>query len=424
MADGDSFSNQAYQDPNSGQIAQARQLEPVTHPELIFNYPGDPPTEEVQSLRKNTDIITRGIRERLANLRPGQKIVVCVGELHENGHHVALQTNVIHELTESGINVALALEWPPNNIDLHSDEIFKPETTDKEGIKAMLAAPWNEALRDRLSADTTPIRTGNARISRALLHQYLDNHDIPTFCTDAPRDWDLYLKNERSRQDLLTSDPKVAKAIEQASEVLREFGLTPQTEGPIDSLGQMGMLTRNMYMFNRTEEIFEDNPEIQVLFIEAGRAHVTGNHALIPERSWYEHSLNAIFSKRSGHIFIGAPLYKSEQDKLDNTPVQALRDPHTLHLEYTDATGFSSIRDPEADDREVAMIQRLAPHFSYIDETLEGRTPKELLEARSEDLRLTLKDLRDRNGFLRGSAAPIQGHGTTAEITLSDPAPC
>lgn len=414
MADGDSFTNQTYQDPNSAQLAQAQQLEPVTHPKLIFNYPDSPPSEEVKSLKKNTDIITQGIHERLARLKPGQKIVVCVGELHENGHHVALQTNVIHDLTESGVNVALALEWPPNNIDLHSDEIFKPETTDKEGIKAMLAAPWNAALRDKLSADTTPIRTGNARISRALLHQYLDNHDIPTFCTDAPRDWELYLENNRSRQDLLTSDPGVARAIEQASEILRQFGITPQTEGPINSLGQMGMLTRNMYMFNKAEEIFEENPDIQVLFIEAGRAHVTGNHALIPERSWYEHSLNAIFASRSQHIFMGAPLYKSEKDKLDSTPVQALEDPHTLHLEYTDATGFSSIVDSDADDREVALIQSLAPHFPYIGETLEGRTPKELYEARSEDLRLTLKDLRDRNGFLLDSAART--------VTLDEPA--
>lgn len=97
---------------------------------------------------------------------------------------------------------------------------------------------------------------------------------------------------------------------------------------------------------------------------------------------------------------MGAPLYKSEQDKLDNTPVQALKDPHTLHLEYTDASGFSSIRDPEADDREVALIQSLAPHFPYIGETLEGRTPKELYEARSDELRLTLRDLRDNNGLL------------------------
>ncbi len=400
MADGDSFTNQAHQDPNSGQLAQAQQLEPMPHPELIFDYTDAAAPEVVESLKKNTDIITQGIVDRLGLLRRGQKIVVCVGELHENGHHVALQTNVIHELTQRGVKVALALEWPPNNIDLHVDEIFKPETTNKAGVKALLQAPWNASLRDKLSADTTPVRTGNARINRALLHQYLDNHNIPVHCADAPRDWKLYLENNRSRQDLLTSDPKVAEAIEEASEILREFGITPPTEGPIDSLGQMGMLTRNMYMFNRTEEIFEENPDVEVLFIEAGRAHVTGNHALIPERSWYEHSLNAIFAARSQHVFMGAPLYKSEQDKLDNTPVQALNDPHTLHLEYTDATGFSSIRDPEADDREVALIQSLAPHFSYISETLEGRTPKEMYEARAEELRLTLRQLRDNNGLL------------------------
>lgn len=405
MADGDSFANQAYQAPATAQLTQPQQAHQVTYPELVFTYAASPAPEAVQSLRKNTEIITQGIHSRLPQLQPGQKIVVCVGELHANGHHVALQTNVIHELAQSRVNVALALEWPPNNIDLHADEIFKPETTDKAGIKAMLAAPWNETLRDRLSADTTPIRTGNARISRALLHQYLDNQGIPVFCTDAPRDWKLYIENNRTRQDLLVSDPKVAQAIEEAAGILEEFGIIPQTEGPIDSLGQMGMLTRNMYMFKRTEEIFWNNPDLQVLFIEAGRAHVTGNHALIPERSWYEHSLNAIFTSRSQHIFVAAPLYKSEEDKLDTTPVQALMDPHMLHLEYTDAKGFSSITDSEADANEASMIESLAPYFSYVGETLQGRTPQELFNARSESLRLTLRNLRDNNGFLLAAPA-------------------
>lgn len=106
MADGDSFTNQAHQDPNSGQLALAQQLEPMPHPELIFDYGDTAAPEVVESLKKNTDIITRGIQDRLAHLKPGQKIVVCVGELHENGHHVALQTNVIHELTERGVKVA------------------------------------------------------------------------------------------------------------------------------------------------------------------------------------------------------------------------------------------------------------------------------------------------------------------------------
>ena len=405
MADADSLvgstdTDQVFQDPNTAQLAQQEYVEPDVHSGVKLDFTGSPPPEAVVSLRRNTDIITQGIHKRLLGLQPGQKIVVCLGELHENGHHVALQTSVLHDLTESGVSVALALEWPPNNIDLHSDEIFKPETTDKEGMKALLQAPWNGALRDKLSADTTPIRTGNARISRALLHQYLDNHNIPVFCTDAPRDWALYLQNNRSRQDLLTSDPEVAKAIEAAAEKLREFGYVPQTEGPIDSLGQMGMLTRNMYMFERAEGILHDNPDIQVLFIEAGRAHVTGNHALIPERSWYEHSLNAIFDRRSPHLFIGAPLYKSEKDKLDSTPVQALTDPHTLHLVYTDASGFSSITDQTADEREVALIESLAPYFPYIDETLDGQTPKALFDARAEKLRLALRDLRDNNGLL------------------------
>lgn len=406
MADAGSSVNQSFQSQSTMQNGQPQQFGTIVYPELTFRYSETSAPATVVSLKKNTEIVTKGIKDRLSTLPPNQKIVVCLGELHENGHHVALQTSVIHELKGAGVNVALALEWPPNNIDLHSDEIFKPETTDKEGIKAFLRAPWNAALRDKLSADTTPVRTGNARISRSLLHQYMDIHNVPVFCADAPRDWNLYLENNRTRQDLMISDDGVAKAMEGASQVLREFGIVPQTDGPIDSLGQMGMLTRNMYMFGKSEEIFLNNPELEVLFIEAGRAHVTGNHALIPERSWFEHSLSAIFAARSPHIFMGAPLYKSEQDKLDSTPVQALNDPHTLHLEYTDASGFSSIVDSNADDREVALIESLAPYFPYIGDTLEGRTPKELFQSRSEQLRLTLRDLRDNNGLLLTAPAP------------------
>ena len=171
MADAESLlgstdTDQVFQDPNTAQLAQQEYVEPDVHSGVKLDFTGSPPPEAVVSLRRNTDIITQGIHKRLLGLQPGQKIVVCLGELHENGHHVALQTSVLHDLTESGVSVALALEWPPNNIDLHSDEIFKPETTNKEGMKALLQAPWNEALRDKLSADTTPIRTGNARISR------------------------------------------------------------------------------------------------------------------------------------------------------------------------------------------------------------------------------------------------------------------
>ena len=77
-----------------------------------------------------------------------------------------------------------------------------------------------------------------------------------------------------------------------------------------------------------------------------------------------------------------------------------MTDPHTLHLEYTDATGFSSITDQTADEREAVLIESLAPYFPYIEETLAGQTPKQLFEARSETLRLALRDLRDNNGLL------------------------
>lgn len=354
--------------------------------------------QKVQTIESNTNAITNAV---LAQRQFGgsNKIMLGMGELHENGLHVIQQLSVLDALQKNGLNCATALEWPANNIDLHIEEIFKPETTDKAGLIGMLGAEDNTFLRNNLSADTTPIRSANARLSRALLHEFMDDHHIPAFCTDAPRDWDLFIQNQRKFQHLHTDDPKVADAVNEAMGLLN-LSDDHTSVPPIDSLRQLGMLARNIYIINEAESILQEHPEIDVVLIEAGRAHVTGNDTLKPEPSPYEHSMSSLAAGRSRHAFIGAPLYSSQEEKTQNTSPQALNDPQILSLDYLEKAAFNTNSSKNADLKEAEHIQSLSPYLPFIDETLRGRSPADLHAERKEALRNDLRDLRDNNGFV------------------------
>ena len=352
----------------------------------------------VQAIEANTKNVANAVLARKQHGGPGPKVMLGVGELHGDGLHVMQQISILDALQKGGLYCATALEWPANNIDLHIEEIFKPETTDKAGLIGMLGAEGNRELRNSLSADTTPIRSANARLTRALLHEFMDDRNIPAFCTDAPRDWDLFIQNQRKFQHLHIDDPKVAEAVKEAKGLLN-FADDPSSVQPIDSLRQLGMLARNIYIINEADRILREQPEIDVVLIEAGRAHVTGNDTLKPEPSPYEHSMSNLVATRSEHVFVGAPLYSSHVDRANNTSPQALEDPQILVLDYLEKTPFNTNSSKASDLNEAVQIQALAAYFPFIGETLGGRTPLELYDERKEALKNDLRDLRDNFGF-------------------------
>ncbi len=351
-----------------------------------------------QAIEENTKNVTNAIMERKQHSGQTSKVMLGMGELHEEGLHVLQQISILDSLQRRGLYCATALEWPANNIDLHIEEIFKPETTDKAGLISMLGAGENTELRNSLSADTTPIRSANARLSRALLHEFMDNRNIPAFCTDAPRDWDQFIQNQRKFQHLHVDDPKVADAVKDAMRLLN-LPDDPTSVPPIDSLRQLGMLARNIYIINEAERILEEHPEIDVVLIEAGRAHVTGNDTLKPEPSPYEHSMSSLVAMRSEHVFVGAPLYSSQEDRAKNISPQALADPRILDLDYLEKTPFNANSSKTSDLNEAKQLQALAAHFPFIGQTLAGRTPLELYNQRKEALKNDLRGLSDNNGF-------------------------
>lgn len=358
-----------------------------------------------QAIKENTKNVTNTVIKRKKHGSSGPKVMLGMGELHEDGLHVMQQISILDALQKSGLYCATALEWPANNIDLHIEEIFKPETTDKAGLIRMLGAEENTKLRNSLSADTTPIRSANARLSRALLHEFMGNRNIPAFCTDAPRNWDLFIKNQRKFQHLHLEDPKVAEAVKEAMGLLN-LSDDPTSVLPIDSLRQLGMLARNIYIINEANRILDEYPEIDVVLIEAGRAHVTGNDTLKPEPSPYEHSMSSLVAKRSEHVFVGAPLYSSHFDREKNTSPQALVDPQILSLDYLVKTPFNTNSSKTSDFNEARHMQALGAYFPFIGETLGGRTPLELYEERKEALKNDLRDLRDNNGFMLTAPDP------------------
>ena len=355
---------------------------------------------KVQAIKNNTNAIVNAIFSSRKYTNFNQKIVLGVGELHENGLHVIQQIDILKELKENGLNCATALEWPSNNIDLHIEEMLTSNKANQNTLKAMMEAKENNSLRNRLSADTEPIRTANARLSRALLHEFMDNHHIPVFCTDAPRDWDLYISAERKAQHLLASDSKVMEAINEAIRILN-----PQDGNsrllPMASLNQLGMLARNIYTMNEIETILQEYPEIDVILIEAGRAHITGNDTLKPEPSPYENSLANLFERDSNHFFVGAPLYNSQEDKSQNTPSQASINSQILSLDYLNKSSFNTRSSNVSDLNEAAHMQSLSPYFPFIDETLCGRSPLELHNQRKETLSNSVRNLRHNNQFSR-----------------------
>ncbi|MBK6896064.1 MAG: hypothetical protein IPH06_05685 [Alphaproteobacteria bacterium] len=383
----------------SGQVEQVQSVNPQ-FTSYSFSYQHTPSLHTtpylIDSIRLNGELVSQEILTRLDTARSGQKLVVGFGELHENGAHIVLEHDVVHKMVVNGVSCAFAVEWPPNNIDLHIDDEMKGGTADKAGLQSFLRRPGNERLREKLSADTTPIRSNNARLSRTALHQYLDNHGIPVFCADAPRDWSRYITDDRTAQHLLADDPKAAAAIAEAAYFLH---IKPGEIGypSVNALHQFGMLARNLYMLHEAEDILDRNPDIQILFLQAGRAHITGNHALLPEPSPYEHGLSWLFAEQSGHVFVPVPFYGSGADREANTPPDAMGDLRQIMLGYVENTPFNVVTSNISDKTEAQQLRELSPYFDYIGETLDGRDARELREERKEALMHTLERIRDEN---------------------------
>lgn len=354
----------------------------------------------VDSIETNVEIITNSIFSHLAQPHPAhQKLIVGFGELHETGSHVIIEAAVVDRLAKAKIPCAFAVEWPPNNIDLHIDDEMSSATTDKARLKDLLALPGYASIRNKLSADTTPIRSSNARLSRTVLHEYLDNHGVPVFCADAPRDWELFLKYDRVEQHLLMTDPKGKYAIQEAAELLH---ISPGPDGflPVSSLKQFGMLARNLYIYNEAMDILEKAPHTQVVFLQVGRAHVVGNDSLKPESSPFEHGLSHIFAKKwQPNGFLGAAFYSSAKDRENTIPSLAYADPTFLNLVDVENVAFNVVSSDTADKRETAHIKSLAPFFPFISETLGDKSPVELREHRKEALLHSLEEVRDTNGL-------------------------
>lgn len=379
-------------------------------------------------VQKNTDILSSEIiNTRLPNLEPGQKIIIVVGEIHENGLDIAFIGNLLHELTLEGFNCAYGVEWPPNNIDMQIDDVIPENYANITKLKETLALPEHKALRNDLSADTTPIRTINARLTRTVLHQMTDNHNIPVFCIDAQRNWEDYIKNERKWQDLLQTDPETADAIAEAAKIL---GLSPSENGypPINALHQFGMFGRNIYGVNAVEDILAEHPEIDILVIASGLAHTAGNDNLTPEPSPYKHSLSSLFKeKRISHSVIVANLYTSDAEKKERLPEAALHDLDILTLEHRTNLPFNSYIPPDAkpetdnpkdyndrsDIQETNYLTSMTAHFPWISETLDGKKPFELYLQRRAELFQKLGQVINKNNLLLQTP-------DTQEISSSD----
>lgn len=344
----------------------------------------------VQSIKTNTDIIIDCIETILPTLRDGQVIVIGYGETHASCGHITLATNVIHELAQRNIKTAFAAEWPINNIDLHIDDVAA-DKTDNEGLKAVLQDADHARLRDKLSADTVPIRTKDARLNRTVLHQYMDNHNIPVFCVDAQRDWKKYIDNDRKTQHLLADDPDTLVSVFGAGAIIG--GDTKDTDFTnIDALSRHGMTARNLYTMLSIEKIAENNPDLKVIFVQEGLFHITGNDAAQPEAFPYKETLSALFNERSGHTYIPAPVYTTAENKISQNTAEMLSNQKSLDLLYLE-NNFCNLNDIYSDDKESKYLTAISAHFDWVNETLDDFTPNELRTKREKELLNKLADI-------------------------------
>lgn len=371
-------------------ISSAPKIAPVI--KSVLDNPDYPAI--IAKIEKNTQILVDAILERLKNAQAGQKIIVDFAEIHDNGTHVTLLNNVLDQLVQRGKKCAVALEWPPNNIDIYIDDDNSLTVQEKESLKSLLHEDDFEDLRDKLSCDTTPVRTVNAPLSRSILHEYMDQHDIPVFCSDAARDWARYKLDKKEKQHLLTTDDKTLSAIHEA---LHTMGLNfseGNTPSP-NALKKLGMLSRNIYTSEDVLDRIEDFPEIEIIFIDSGRAHMAGNDNLDPEPSPYEHGLSYIFKQKSPHAFIGAPIYASKEEEKFDTPKEALKDPDILNLDYMVYLPFNTKNSNKAHIHEDEYINAVKSSFPWMRETLNGKNGVSMLNKRTKDLYNQIIKLRD-----------------------------
>lgn len=303
---------------------------------------------------------------------------------------ITLATNVIHELAQRDIKTAFAAEWPIDNIDLHIDDVGA-DNTDKEGLKAALQTSDHERLRDKLSGDTVPIRTKDARLNRTVLHQYMDNHNIPVFCVDAQRDWKKYIDNDRKIQHLHADDPDTLVSIFGAGAIIG--GDAKDTDFTnIDALSRHGMAARNLYTMRSVEKIAENTPDVKVIFVQEGLFHITGNDAAQPEPFPHKETLSALFNSRSRHHYVAAPVYTTAENKINYNTPEMLADKKALDLLYLE-NHFCNLNDIYSDDKESKYLGAISAHFDWVNETLDGMTPDDLRHKREKELLDKLADI-------------------------------
>lgn len=354
----------------------------------------------IERIKLNTEMIVDSVKAHLNDPgSSGKKVVLALGELHERGAHITLETNVLDALEKQGIKCGFLYEWPPNNVDMQVFYGMSDQDTDKKAFLDYLHQPEQAKLMAYLSEETQPVRSDNARVSRAVLHAYIRQNYIPLKCSDSPRDWRFYDQNKRNRQELLTTDQGNIDAIAEAFRILNIQGPISAHE-PIDSLGHLGMLARNIYMANQVEAMARDYPDLDVIFMQVGRAHVTGCDAL-DDPSPYEHSLANIFAHRAGFNFVGAPFYISHADRLENMPVPAKQDEHILrHLRFDpDAEVHNVVGSGTADKREAEHIMSAARYLPWVSEVLGHKNPRVLHREQCEHLNSELERIRDEHGF-------------------------
>lgn len=355
----------------------------------------------IERIKLNTEMIVDSVKAHLNDPgSSGKKVVLALGELHERGTHIMLETNVLDSLVRQGIKCSFIYEWPPNNVDMQVKYGMSDEETDKRALLDFIHQPAQKALMTRLSEETQPVRSSNARLGRALLHAYIRQHDIPLLCADSPRDWEFYDQNNRLRQNLLASDPGNIDAIHEAFRILNIQGPISAHE-PIDSLGHLGMLARNIYMANQAELMARDYPDLEVIFMQVGRSHVTGCDAL-QDPSPYPHSLANIFANRAGFNFVGAPFYISQEDRRKNMPPSARQDSHILKgLRFDlDADIHNVVSSNTADKRESEQIEQASRHLPWINGVLRGSNSRALHQEQSERLTRELERIRDEHNFI------------------------
>ena len=280
--------------------------------------------------------------------RPHQKIVVLMGEYHDQPSQVLLPNIVQHLCNSSHLKTGIALEVPHNFHNILTKCLYNYNLDTDQTSYLNEQDPSQNMARKGLISNHKNMTFRGEILAHRLLH--LLNHPATFAFVDLP-----FLIGKRINDILDISDP-YTKQILESMPVFQKEGVKINSKD--------GLTARNYGMFGLTKQ-FQERTQADVTLVQTGQLHVHGSaHRGIADPN---HSLSKIFNDQKEWNVLSISQTDSQTDSLSDIPQQKDHKSILIH---------GSFISPYTDTKEVIRLMQLKNIFHFADLKSETRAAK------------------------------------------------